>query len=122
MPRKCQIDLSKRGKFNERLEQVQLVATDQLSAEFNIPPEQSDQIVSFVLSVFQEQLGGEGMYFSKGHLWHLSQRDLRLYKRFTGNNHIQLKNEFGVSIRRVYYIIKRVQEEEFEKRQLKMFE
>jgi len=98
-----------RQKFNDLLQQVVDESTVQISKELLIDSGMSIRAANIVMSCLQRIAGGEGVYIGTGRLWHLSERDKKMYKKFTGSNHRELSCEYGITIRRVYDILKAVE-------------
>jgi Mor family transcriptional regulator len=121
MSRKHHQDRARRGKFGGVLEQFVVAIADGYVQEFKDDPEAARQRANFAMSVIQSNAGGAGIYIGKGHLWHISEVHRRIYSRFTGNNHAQLAREFNLTERQIYNIIAAVGDEEFERRQGKLF-
>lgn len=122
MARKRQIETSKRGKFTEVLEQLVDAIAEGLVEEFGDAPEAARKRAELAMDRIQAQASGTGIYIAKGHLWHISEKHRRIYRRFTGSNHAQLAREFDLTERMIYNIIAAVGQEEFERKQCKLFE
>lgn len=122
MSRKSRRDTTKRGKFNELLEQVLLATAEGLAEEFKLPADKARTYAEYAMSCFQQHTAGSGIYVSKGHLWYVDETHRRIYSRFTGANHAQLAREFNLTVRQIYNIIAVVGEAEFNRRQPDLFE
>jgi len=122
MPRKRQIDLSKRGKFTEVLEQLVSAIAVGYVEEFKDTPEVARKRAEQAMSRIQAEAPGTGIYIGKGHLWYVDEKHRRIYRRFTGANHAALAKEFALTERQIYSIIAMVGQEEFDKKQCKLFE
>lgn len=121
MARKRQIDMTKRGKFTEVLEQLVTAIAEGLTEEFGDAPDLARKRAEMAMDRIQAQASGTGIYIAKGHLWHVSEKHRRIYRRFTGSNHAQLAREFDLTERMIYNIIAAVGQEEFDKKQQKLF-
>ena len=66
-------------------------------------------------------MGGLVIYIPTNMSRRVSERDLKLFHEFRGNNHSDLALKYGLSLQRVYKIIKEVQREELAKRQPDLF-
>lgn len=122
MSRKRHPDTAKRGKFTEILEQLVLSIAAGFVEEFKLPPEAARKQAEFAMGVIQSNAGGSGIYIGKGHLWAITEKHRRIYHRFTGANHLQLAREFDLTERQIYVIVERCQQEEFERRQMRLFD
>jgi Mor family transcriptional regulator len=122
MVNKRKIDTSKRGKFTEILQQVIDDGSNEIVKELKLASEIALKASEIVIGKLQEIAGGEGFYVGKAHLWTVTEKHRRIYRRFTGANHRELAHEFGLSVRRIYSIIERVGEEEFDRKQCKLFD
>jgi len=122
MSRKRHIDTTKRGKFTEVLEQLAEAIAAGYVEEFKDTPEEARKRAELAMSRIQAEASGTGIYIAKGHLWHIDQQHRRIYKRFTGSNHAQLAREFGLTERQIYSIVAAVGREEFERKQIGLFE
>lgn len=121
MARKSQMDTSKRGKYTEVLEQLVAGIAAGFMEEYKDTAEIARTRAELAMSRIQAEASGTGIYIAKGHLWHISEKHRRIYRRFTGNNHAHLAREFDLTERQVYSIIAAVGQEEFEKKQQKLF-
>ncbi|WP_298438005.1 Mor transcription activator family protein [Geobacter sp.] len=122
MSRKRHPDTTKRGKFTEVLEQMVDAIAAGYVAEFKDTPEEARTRAELAIGQIQAQAGGGGLYVAKGHLWHIDERHRRIYQRFTGGNHAQLAKEFDLTERQIYVIVERLRREEFERRQMRLFD
>lgn len=121
MARKQKVDSAKRGKYTEVLEQLIVAITAGLVEEFGDTPENARARALLAMDRIQAEASGTGIYIAKGHLWHISEKHRRIHRRFNGANHAQLAKEFGLTERQIYSIIAAVGQEEFEKKQQKLF-
>lgn len=122
MARKPLMDSSKRGKYTEILEQLVAGIAAGYVEEFKDSVEVARKRAELAMSRIQAEASGTGIYIAKGHLWHISEKHRRIYRRFSGSNHAALAREFDLTERQVYSIIAAVGQEEFDKKQCKLFE
>lgn len=122
MARKQQMDTTKRGKYTEVLEQIVVGIAAGFMEEFKDPAEEARKRAELAMSRIQAEASGTGIYIAKGHLWFVSEKHRRIYRRFSGSNHAALAKEFDLTERQIYSIIAMVGQEEFEKKQCKLFE
>lgn len=114
-------ETDKRGKYTEVLEQLVISISAGFMEEFKDTATDARKRAEVAMSRIQEEASGTGIYIAKGHLWHISEKHRRIYRRFTGANHALLAREFGLTERQIYSIVERVGREEFEKKQIKLF-
>jgi len=116
------VETLKKGKFTELLEGLVVNIADGYIEEFKDTPEIARSRAEFAMGVIQQNAGGSGMYVAKGHFWAITEKHRTIYRRFTGNNHAQLAREFSLTERQIYTIIGAIGNEEFERRQGKLFD
>ena len=63
---------------------------------------------------------GQQVYIGKGVA--VSDRDREIYRQFTGTNHTQLAVRYRMSERQIYNIVRRIREEDFNKKQMSLFD
>lgn len=119
--KKRQVDASKRGKYTEVLEQLVVGIATGYIEEFKDSPEDARLRAELAMSRIQAEASGTGIYIAKGHLWFISEKHRRIYRRFTGTNHAALAREFDLTERQIYSIIAAVGQEEFNRKQMKLF-
>lgn len=120
MGRKRQIDTTKRGKFSEMLAGLgELIAADFIE-ELKMEAELAKRASGIALEVIRTNAGGGALYVAKGHLFGITEKHRRIYRKFSGANHAQLAREFDLTERQIYSIIAMVGEEEFERKQGKL--
>ena len=121
MAHKRQIDTSKRGKFSSLLAELVVVITEGYVDELKMPPDNARRAAEMAMEMIRTHAPGSALYIAKGHLWAVTEKHRRIYRRFTGANHSQLSREFDLTERQIYSIIAMVGAEEFEKKQGKLF-
>lgn len=65
--------------------------------------------------------GGGLLYICKGQRYEISLRDQEIFRRFNGENHDWLAQEYDLTVQHVYRIVKRVGADERAKRQAPLF-
>jgi Mor family transcriptional regulator len=116
-----QTDPAKRGKFSELLQHVVDSSAENIVSELKLSAEVALKASEIVVSTLQEIAGGEGVYVGKGHLWAITDKHRRIYRKFNGSNHAPLAHEFHLSVRQIYSLVERIGREEYERKQLNMF-
>lgn len=111
----------KRGKYTGMLMEWLEEITAVYMADLKMTPDNARSAAELALATIQAHSAGCASYIAKGHLWAVTEKHRRIYRRFTGANHGQLAREFGLTERQVYTIIERVGREEFERKQIKLF-
>lgn len=122
MAKKPSEQTAKRGKYTEVLEQLVAGMTEGFTEEFKDAPEVARKRAELAMSRIQAEASGTGIYIAKGHLWFISDKHRRIHRRFTGSNHAALAREFDLTERQIYSIVAAVGQEEFERKQCKLFE
>ena len=88
---------------------------------YEMTPEAANKLGIDIALAFAEQAGGTQVYIPITLSVKISSRDIKMYERFDGSNHLQLAREYGCSVAWVYSIVKRVQKSEQDKNQPKLF-
>lgn len=70
----------------------------------------------------RETYGGDAIYIPRGAALILAQRNIEIYNKFTGNNHRALGQEYTLTPRQIYDIIKDVRAADFAQRQMGLFD
>lgn len=96
--------------------------TDKYVEELKMPPDAARSAAEVAMATIQELSYGGAVYIPKGYLFHVSEKHRRIYRRFDGRNHAQLAREFDLTARQIYTIVERIQQEEFERKQGKLFD
>ena len=121
MARKTVVDNEKRGKFSQLLVELGEQITTGYMEELKMKAEDAKRAADMALEVIRAHAGGGALYIAKGHLFAVTEKHRRIYRRFSGVNHAQLAREFDLTERQIYSIIAMVGQEEFEKKQQKLF-
>lgn len=88
---------------------------------YEMTPEAANKLGIDIALAFAEQAGGTQVYIPITLSVKISSRDIKMYEKFDGSNHLQLAREFGCSVAWVYSIVKRVQKAEQDKNQPNLF-
>lgn len=62
-----------------------------------------------------ESFGGQSIYVPKATITLVSRRNLKLYEEFDGKNAITLAHKYGLTVQRVYQIIKSIRSKKITK-------
>lgn len=92
---------------NELFVQTEGVVTAVL-ADHNVADSTAALAASAVTDMLAKNWAGQAFSFPKDYAWRLTQRDLEVYDKFTGNNHLELAREYGVRVNAIYKLIKRI--------------
>lgn len=111
----------RRGKFSSLLSDLGDQITEGYIQELRMDAAAARRAANIALEMIRTHAGGGALYIAKGHLWAVTEKHRRIYRRFTGANHGQLAREFGLTERQIYSIIAAVGQEEFDRKQIKLF-
>lgn len=89
--------------------------------EMGVTPERAAEIGFASAEHIREHWGGQPIYLPKGVQYNFSVRDMQLFERFDGNNHLALAREYNLTVMRIYQIVKTVRAELVKKRQGALF-
>ncbi len=87
-----------------------------------VDPEKARTIGRCAAERVRQYYGGIQVYMPKGLALVLSERDREIWRKFNGGNYAELAREYNLTDRQIRSIVARVKEEEFQKRQGKLFE
>lgn len=90
-------------------------------SEHGVDPEKAADIGFAAAEHIREHWGGQPLYMPKGVVYDFSRRDLEIFERFNGHNHVELAKEYDRSVMRIYQIVKAVRAELIKKRQGALF-
>lgn len=121
MARKTVVDNEKRGKFSALLTELVDVITEAYMTELKLSAENAKRAAELAMEAIRTHAPGSALYIAKGHLWAVTEKHRRIYRRFSGANHGQLAREFDLTERQIYSIIAMVGQEEFERKQQRLF-
>lgn len=86
-----------------------------------IAPEKAAEVGMQAAEHVRKNYGGQMLYLPKGHFEEHERRDYEIWDRFNGRNHAELADHYGLSVVRIYQIIKAIQAKEVRRRQPDMF-
>ena len=89
--------------------------------EHGVEPDKAADIGFFAAEHMREHWGGQPIYLPQGVQYDFSRRDLEIFDRFNGHNHVELAQEYNLTVMRIYQIIKAVRAELVKKRQGALF-
>lgn len=69
-----------------------------------------------------DEFGGENLYIPKNISGKAARRNRQIYDEFTGDNHEVLAKKYGVTLQRIYAIIKEQRQFEFNTRQFYLWD
>lgn len=75
---------------------------------FGIDADKAEQVGDNIANHMAEHWGGQTICYPKDYIFKLNARDLDIYDRFNGTNHMALAREYRLSVRAIYKIIDRV--------------
>lgn len=93
----------------------------ELVDKHEVTKEQAKQIGIDVAIRISKAWAGEVIYIPRALSFVLSERDWKIWHEFNGLNHRELARKYGVSMQWVYQIVKRMQKEDIDRRQIDMF-
>lgn len=94
---------------------------DLLQAE-GIEPEKAADIGLQAAEHVRKNYSGQLLYLPSGRQYELAARDKEIYQRYqAGETHSAISVAYGISVVRVYQVIKRLREDEIQRRQPDMF-
>ncbi len=99
--------------LNDLASLVGQVAKEQLDMDAEV----AEQLGINVAVRLAENWGGAMVYIPSNLRVNIAQRDMEMYKRFNGSNHLELAREFKCSIVWVYQVVKRVRKQLQDKQQ-----
>lgn len=82
-----------------------------------LAPDAADQAAYDVLRRVLEDCGGEYFYVPKDIRLAAHRRDVEIWDKFRGDNHMQLAREYGLTKQYIYRIIARMREANIARRQ-----
>lgn len=69
-----------------------------------------------------DEFGGENLYIPKDISGKAHRRNRQIYDEFTGDNHATLAKKYGVTLQRIYAIVKEQRQVEFNSRQFLLWD
>jgi len=105
---------------NHRLPDGAVMIRDAVRASLievlGIEHEAADQAAHDVLRRVMEDCGGEYFYVPKGLRLEAHRRDIEIWRKFRGDNHMQLAREYKLTKQYIYRIIARMRAQELARR------
>ncbi len=92
-----------------------------LLAEEGLAPERARAIAWRHVERLRRDWGGQKLYIPMGQSYEVSQRDVEIFRRFNGRNHVELCREFRITDTYLRTIINRVRDAEMKRRQSGLF-
>lgn len=89
-----------------------------LFMQLGFPEEQAEFAAREAAELIRVNWGGQVLYLAKGVTYQATQRDLEIWRQFTGNNAADLGKMYRLSTRMILYIVKRMRAVEHARRQL----
>ena len=105
----------------EALLEIARIVQEQLLAS-GIDTEEARKIGLKAADQVRQNYGGTEVYISKGLALILSERDWQIWREFDGSNHQELAHKYDTTSRHIYRIVARCREEDYLKRQGRLFE
>ncbi|MFG6462291.1 Mor transcription activator family protein [Roseateles sp. DXS20W] len=68
----------------------------------DVPAERAAAIAETAAEHVRERFGGQPVYWPKGHTMRAKRRRAAMWADFTGNNHIELAQKYGMCVQQVY--------------------
>jgi len=92
-----------------------------LLLDYGLPKEAAEQCGSAVADDLCTHWAGQNITIPMDYWYKLTQRDLEIWDKFTGNNHLQLAREYNLTVNAIYRIIKRIHRRAVSKHQPDIF-
>lgn len=96
-------------KRHELYEDIRAHVIDEMK-NYLIEEDVADQVAIAIINRLSTHWGGSTFSFPKDMLFQTSQRNLEIWNKFTGNNHRELAQEFGITENAIYQITKMMKE------------
>jgi Mor family transcriptional regulator len=113
--------LTDQDRAPELLADLIAKSADYLTRQTSLTQEEAHKVARAIAKNMAKDWGGQQIYFPKGLLLELSERDQELYRKFNGTNQAALAREYGYSEQWVYRIIKSVRDAEITRIQQDLF-
>lgn len=97
--------------MSDRAPELLAALADTVAAELvaaGIDNERAADIGIKVMDRMRDTWGGEPIYFPKGCAIDISRRDLAIWEKFDGQNHVELAREYDLSVIHIYRVVKAV--------------
>lgn len=92
-----------------------------IAKEFGLNDDLAENIGMMTAMKISHSWGGLVIYIPKATKLFVCEREKQIYNDFNGVNHAYLAKKYELSLQCIYRIVKRVQKEEVNKRQIQMF-
>lgn len=89
--------------------------------EFGLCEELAENLGMIVAMKISQSWGGLNVYMPKALELFACEREKQIYNEFNGVNHAYLAKKYNLSLQWSYKIVKKIQKEEVNKRQIDMF-
>lgn len=76
--------------------------------ELKIDRRQAASVAKKVARHITGNWGGQIIYIPKNLLGQISERDMQIYREFSGKNHAQLSRKYNLTVQQIYRIVKEV--------------
>ncbi|PLX97303.1 MAG: transcriptional regulator [Desulfuromonas sp.] len=93
----------------------------EILTEAGASDDDADRLAFAAAEKIRKRWAGLAVYIPKGKEWELTDRDREIWRRFVGHNKRALCREYGISEQRLYQVVARVREEEFKRKQMRLF-
>ncbi|WP_286807719.1 MULTISPECIES: Mor transcription activator family protein [unclassified Marinimicrobium] len=90
--------------------------------EFNIPEDRAEQCGSAVADDLAQHWAGQNITIPKDYRYKLTQRDLEIWDKFNGRNHLELAREYDLTVNAIYRIAKRIRKRAISRQQPDIFD
>lgn len=96
-------------------------AAAELAKDYGLDPDHAEQLGCAVADHLALAWGGQNITIPKDHKFKLCQRDMEIWEEFDGHNHSYLARKYGVGVKAIYKILKRVGRYQRDKSQPSLF-
>jgi Mor family transcriptional regulator len=108
-------------RYPEILKDLMDKAVEHLAEKLELPPETAQAAAFIVCEVIRREWAGSDIYFPRGLAYEIEQRDLEMFRLFTGSNQAELAKKYDITLRQVNIRIALIRAAEYERNQLKLF-
>ncbi|MEW6670209.1 MAG: Mor transcription activator family protein [Thermodesulfobacteriota bacterium] len=119
MPEADEVNNRMDDRYPEILTDLADRAAELLEQEARLPRKEAERIAKKLADRIGHDWAGSQPYVGRGAV--IIERDREIYRRFDGNNHRILALEHNLTERQIYNIVSRVRQEEYSRRQIKLF-
>lgn len=97
---------------DERVPELVADLEDQTAAclmgELKLERRKAAEVAKKVARHITQNWGGQIIYIPKNLLGQISERDMQIYREFSGKNHAQLSRKYNLTVQQIYRIVKEV--------------